>query len=86
MAQIAVTRVTHSCHLIEIGGRTFLSDPWFSTKPGYYQGERTRSASPICRTWTAFSSATPTTITATSTLSLLSATKAFQSPTATRTR
>jgi len=39
MAQIAVTRVTHSCHLIEIGGRTFLTDPWFSTKPGYYQGE-----------------------------------------------
>jgi L-ascorbate metabolism protein UlaG (beta-lactamase superfamily) len=39
MAQIAVTRVTHSCHLIEIGGRTFLTDPWFSTRPGYYQGE-----------------------------------------------
>jgi hypothetical protein len=28
----------HSCHLIEIGGRTFLIDPWFSTKPGYYPG------------------------------------------------
>jgi L-ascorbate metabolism protein UlaG (beta-lactamase superfamily) len=39
MAQIAVTRVTHSCHLIEIGGRTFLTDPWSSTKPSYYQGE-----------------------------------------------
>ncbi|MFI7000470.1 MBL fold metallo-hydrolase [Nocardia sp. NPDC050175] len=39
MSTIAVTRVTHSCHLIEIGGRTFLTDPWFSTKPGYYQGE-----------------------------------------------
>jgi L-ascorbate metabolism protein UlaG (beta-lactamase superfamily) len=39
MAQMAVTRVTHSCHLIEIGGRMFLTDPWFSTKPGYYQGE-----------------------------------------------
>jgi pimeloyl-ACP methyl ester carboxylesterase len=25
--QDAVTRVTHSCHLIEIGGRTFLTDP-----------------------------------------------------------
>jgi len=36
---LAVTRVTHSCHLIEVGGRTFLTDPWFSTKPGYYQGE-----------------------------------------------
>ena len=39
MSKIAVTRVTHSCHLIEIGGRTFLTDPWFSTKPGYYPGE-----------------------------------------------
>ncbi|GAB2539569.1 MBL fold metallo-hydrolase [Nocardia heshunensis] len=39
MSSIAVTRVTHSCHLIEIGGRTFLTDPWFSTRPGYYQGE-----------------------------------------------
>jgi L-ascorbate metabolism protein UlaG (beta-lactamase superfamily) len=35
----AVTRVAHSCHLIEIGGRTFLTDPWFSTRPGYYPGE-----------------------------------------------
>ncbi|MEU2618373.1 MBL fold metallo-hydrolase [Streptomyces sp. NPDC007157] len=39
MPRTAVTRVTHSCHLIEIGGRTFLTDPWFSTRPGYYQGE-----------------------------------------------
>ena len=39
MPQTAVTRVTHSCHLIEIGGRTLLTDPWFSAKPGYYQGE-----------------------------------------------
>ena len=39
MPKTAVTRVTHSCHLIEIGGRTFLTDPWFSTRPGYYQGE-----------------------------------------------
>jgi L-ascorbate metabolism protein UlaG (beta-lactamase superfamily) len=39
MPATAVTRVTHSCHLIEIGGRTFLTDPWFSVKPGYYQGE-----------------------------------------------
>jgi L-ascorbate metabolism protein UlaG (beta-lactamase superfamily) len=30
MATTTVTRVTHSCHLIEIGGRTFLTDPWFS--------------------------------------------------------
>jgi len=39
MFKTAVTRITHSCHLIEIGGRTFLTDPWFSTRPGYYQGE-----------------------------------------------
>jgi L-ascorbate metabolism protein UlaG (beta-lactamase superfamily) len=39
MSKTAVTRVTHSCHLIEIGGRTFLTDPWFSVKPGYYPGE-----------------------------------------------
>jgi L-ascorbate metabolism protein UlaG (beta-lactamase superfamily) len=39
MSAPAITRITHSCHLIEIGGRTFLTDPWFSTKPGYYQGE-----------------------------------------------
>jgi hypothetical protein len=28
MSKTAVTRVTHSCHLIEIGGRTFLTDPF----------------------------------------------------------
>jgi L-ascorbate metabolism protein UlaG (beta-lactamase superfamily) len=39
MSKTAVTRITHSCHLIEIGGLTFLTDPWFSTRPGYYQGE-----------------------------------------------
>lgn len=39
MPKTAVTRVTHSCHLIEIGRRTFLTDPWFSTKPAYHQGE-----------------------------------------------
>ncbi|MFJ6893493.1 MBL fold metallo-hydrolase [Streptomyces hokutonensis] len=39
MPKTAVTRITHSCHLIETGGRTFLTDPWFSTRPGYYQGE-----------------------------------------------
>jgi L-ascorbate metabolism protein UlaG (beta-lactamase superfamily) len=36
---VAVTRIDHSCHLIEIGGRTFLTDPWFSTRPAYYPGE-----------------------------------------------
>jgi len=38
-SQIAVTRITHSCILVEIGGRTFLTDPWFSTRPTYDQGE-----------------------------------------------
>jgi L-ascorbate metabolism protein UlaG (beta-lactamase superfamily) len=39
MTPTAVTRITHSCHLIEIGGRTFLTDPWFSERPGYHPGE-----------------------------------------------
>lgn len=39
MSTTAVTRITHSCHLIEIGGAVVLTDPWFSTRPGYYQGE-----------------------------------------------
>ncbi|MFG2526132.1 MBL fold metallo-hydrolase [Streptomyces sp. NPDC048527] len=38
-ARTAVTRIALSRHLIEIGGRTFLTDPWFSTRPGHYQGE-----------------------------------------------
>ena len=54
MSKTAVTRITHSCHLIEIGGRTFLTDPWFSTRPGYYQGEPiSPSASPTCPASTA---------------------------------
>jgi hypothetical protein len=43
----AVTRVTHSCHLIEIGGRTILTDPWFAAKPGF-----TTRASRSPWTWT----------------------------------
>src|ERR1700678_2215255 len=39
MFKTAVTRTPPSSHLIEIGGRTSLTDPWFSTRPGYYQGE-----------------------------------------------
>ena len=39
MTQTAVTRIVHSCHLIEIGGRTFLTDPWFSERAGYHPGE-----------------------------------------------
>jgi L-ascorbate metabolism protein UlaG (beta-lactamase superfamily) len=41
MSSTAVTRIAHSCHLIEIGGRTFLTDPWFSERPGYHPGEPT---------------------------------------------
>jgi L-ascorbate metabolism protein UlaG (beta-lactamase superfamily) len=40
MTDLAVTRVGHSCHLIEIGGRTLLTDPWFTVKPTYDHGER----------------------------------------------
>ncbi|MBT2503451.1 MBL fold metallo-hydrolase [Curtobacterium sp. ISL-83] len=36
---LAVTRVTHSCHLIEIGGLMVLTDPWFSEKAFYHPGE-----------------------------------------------
>jgi L-ascorbate metabolism protein UlaG (beta-lactamase superfamily) len=39
MSPTAVTRIVHSCHLIEIGGRTFLTDPWFSERAGYHPGE-----------------------------------------------
>ncbi|MFE4952395.1 MBL fold metallo-hydrolase [Leifsonia sp. NPDC056665] len=39
MSTLSVTRITHSCHLLEIGGLTFLTDPWFTVRPGYYQGE-----------------------------------------------
>ncbi len=38
---IAITRIRHSCHLIEIGGKTILTDPWFTTKPHYRPGELT---------------------------------------------
>jgi len=33
MPKTAVTRITHSCHLIETGGRTFLTDPWPGRRP-----------------------------------------------------
>jgi L-ascorbate metabolism protein UlaG (beta-lactamase superfamily) len=28
---ITVTRITHSCHLIDIADQRVLTDPWFST-------------------------------------------------------
>lgn len=34
-----VTRVTHSCVLLDFGGHVVLTDPWFSEKPGYRRGE-----------------------------------------------
>ncbi|HEY0934590.1 MAG TPA: MBL fold metallo-hydrolase [Trebonia sp.] len=36
---LIVTRITHSCHLIKIGGLTVLTDPWFSEKTFYHPGE-----------------------------------------------
>lgn len=36
---LTVTRVAHSCHLIQIGDRTILTDPWFSERPFYHPGE-----------------------------------------------
>ncbi len=34
-----VTRVTHSCALLDFDGQRLLTDPWFSEKRGYYFGE-----------------------------------------------
>jgi L-ascorbate metabolism protein UlaG (beta-lactamase superfamily) len=34
-----ITRVTHSCVLLDFDGQRVLTDPWFSEKPGYYRGE-----------------------------------------------
>jgi L-ascorbate metabolism protein UlaG (beta-lactamase superfamily) len=34
-----VTRITHSCALLDCQGQVILTDPWFSEKPGYYRGE-----------------------------------------------
>jgi L-ascorbate metabolism protein UlaG (beta-lactamase superfamily) len=38
-----LTRIGHSCHLIEIGGRRLLTDPWFTVKPTYDPGEHVAS-------------------------------------------
>jgi len=37
---LTVTRIGHSCHLIEIGGLRLLTDPWFTVTPTYDPGER----------------------------------------------
>jgi L-ascorbate metabolism protein UlaG (beta-lactamase superfamily) len=36
---LTVTRITHSCHLIQIGEATVLTDPWFSERAFYHPGE-----------------------------------------------
>jgi L-ascorbate metabolism protein UlaG (beta-lactamase superfamily) len=36
---LTITRITHSCHLIQIGELTVLTDPWFSEKTFYHPGE-----------------------------------------------
>jgi L-ascorbate metabolism protein UlaG (beta-lactamase superfamily) len=36
---LTITRITHSCHLIQIGGLTVLTDPWFSERTFYHPGE-----------------------------------------------
>ena len=38
-AEVKVTRIVHSCALLEYGDERILTDPWFSEKPGYYHGE-----------------------------------------------
>jgi len=38
---IGITRIRHSCHLLEIGRRTFLTDPWFTSTASYRPGEPT---------------------------------------------
>ncbi len=36
---LTITRITHSCHLIQIGDVTVLTDPWFSEHAFYHPGE-----------------------------------------------
>ncbi|MGW5722570.1 MBL fold metallo-hydrolase [Amycolatopsis sp. NPDC003865] len=37
---LAVTRIAHACQLIELGDLRVLTDPWFTEKATYHQGER----------------------------------------------
>ena len=39
MPELTVTRICHSCVLIDIDGTRVLTDPWFSEKPTYHPGE-----------------------------------------------
>jgi L-ascorbate metabolism protein UlaG (beta-lactamase superfamily) len=36
---LTITRITHSCHLIQVGEITVLTDPWFSERTFYHPGE-----------------------------------------------
>jgi L-ascorbate metabolism protein UlaG (beta-lactamase superfamily) len=45
MGTVTLTRVTHSCVLLDFDGQLILTDPWFSEKPGYYHGEARAYAS-----------------------------------------
>lgn len=36
---LRVTRITHSCVLLDFDGHRVLTDPWFSEKSGYLRGE-----------------------------------------------
>lgn len=40
---LAVTRIAHSCLIIEIGEDVFLTDPWFSDRPPIYRAGEPRS-------------------------------------------
>jgi L-ascorbate metabolism protein UlaG (beta-lactamase superfamily) len=39
MSELRVTRIAHSCHLIELAGVRLLTDPWFTSTPTYHPGE-----------------------------------------------
>jgi len=38
-SSVAIARITHSRHLIEIVGQRILTDPWFSSTATYRPGE-----------------------------------------------
>jgi L-ascorbate metabolism protein UlaG (beta-lactamase superfamily) len=39
MSGLTLTRICHSCALIDFGGAVVLTDPWFSARPTYHPGE-----------------------------------------------
>ncbi len=39
MTGLEVTRIVHSCVLVDFDGATVLTDPWFSERPTYHPGE-----------------------------------------------